>query len=50
LLTISYGRGTDFVVQDDEVIAQGGMTTIQTFPSEDISEEVQTKGRSARRG
>jgi len=40
----------DFACRDDHVEKQGGVHVIQTFLSEDISEEVQIKGRTARQG
>ena len=48
LLTRGYGRGTDFVILDERVRANGGMCTIQTFIPESESELIQIKGRSAR--
>jgi hypothetical protein len=50
LLTRSFGRGTDFISRDDNVIAQGGVHVISTFLSEEVSEEVQIMGRTARQG
>ena len=50
LLTRSFGRGTDFVCHDPIVGANGGVHVIQTFLSEEISEEVQIRGRTARQG
>jgi len=50
LLTKVLGRGTDFVCHDETVINNGGIHVIQTFLSEELSEEVQIKGRSARQG
>ena len=50
LLTRSYGRGTDFICRDDEVNANWGIHVIQTFLSEELSEEIQIKGRTARQG
>ena len=50
LLTKVLGRGTDFVCHDESVINQGGIHVIQTFLSEELSEEVQIKGRTARQG
>lgn len=49
-LTRIFGRGLDFVCRDDEVEKAGGVHVIQTFLSEDISEEIQIKGRTARQG
>jgi hypothetical protein len=48
--TASFGRGTDFVCRDVEINANGGIHIIQTFLSEDISEEIQIKGRTCRQG
>ncbi len=45
-----YGRGLDFACRDDTVDKAGGIHVIQTFLSEDYSEEVQIKGRTARQG
>jgi preprotein translocase subunit SecA len=39
LSTRNFGRGTDFCCYDKEVIEQGGLVDIQTFLSEDLSEE-----------
>jgi len=50
LLTKEFGRGTDFVTRDDLVLANGGVYVIQTFLSEQESEEFQIKGRTARNG
>lgn len=50
LFTKSYGRGTDFITRDVNVQAIGGSFVIQTFFSEDKSEEIQIKGRTARQG
>ena len=49
-LTRTFGRGTDFVVNDQDVIASGGIHVIQTFVSDELSEEVQIQGRTARQG
>ncbi len=43
-----FGRGTDFKVHDRIVSVNGGVHVIQTFLSEELSEEVQIKGRTAR--
>ncbi|ETO04255.1 hypothetical protein RFI_33142, partial [Reticulomyxa filosa] len=48
LFTRAFGRGTDFVCLDPIVAANGGVHVIQTFLSEELSEEVQIKGRTAR--
>ncbi|ETO12035.1 hypothetical protein RFI_25340 [Reticulomyxa filosa] len=50
LFTKSFGRGTDFVCRDQIVASNGGAHVIQTFLSEELSEEVQIKGRTARQG
>jgi hypothetical protein len=48
LLTKEFGRGVDFQV-DAEVVKNGGLHVIQTFYSLDIKEEIQIKGRTARK-
>ncbi|CAF0744473.1 unnamed protein product [Adineta steineri] len=50
LFTRTFGRGTDFICHDQNVLASGGAHIIQTFLSEEVSEEVQIKGRTARQG
>jgi hypothetical protein len=50
LFTRTRGRGTDFVCYDPGVSKSGGVHVIQTFLSEEISEEVQIKGRTGRQG
>ena len=50
LLTSVFGRGTDFVCRDHNVIANGGVHVIQTFFSKEYSEQVQIMGRTARQG
>jgi hypothetical protein len=50
LLTRSLGRGTDFQVSDELVKKAGGIAVITTFLSEELSEETQIKGRTARQG
>ena len=50
LFTKIFGRGTDFVVFDETVSVNGGVHVIQTFLSEELSEEIQIKGRTARQG
>jgi len=50
LLTRVFGRGTDFISNDETVINQGGIHIIQTFFSEHLSEEIQIQGRTARQG
>lgn len=44
-----FGRGTDFKCRDKKVIPKG-VRVIQTFLSEDVSEEIQIKGRTCRQG
>jgi hypothetical protein len=50
LLTREFGRGTDFFIYDEHVRAAGGLHVIQTFLSEERSEETQIRGRAARQG
>jgi len=50
LLTSSFGRGFDFIVKDKILKAQGGLHIIQTFLSEDMAEQIQIMGRTARQG
>lgn len=50
LLTRIFGRGTDFICYDESVNLNGGVHVIQTFVSEELSEEIQIKGRTARQG
>ena len=50
LSTAVFGRGTDFVCLDEKLLKQGGVHVIQTFLSTDKSEELQTRGRTARQG
>ncbi|CAF4542845.1 unnamed protein product [Rotaria sp. Silwood2] len=50
LLPKIFGRGCDFVCHDQNVARNGGIHVIQTFLSEEVSEEVQIKGRTARQG
>ena len=50
LLTKSFGRGTDFVCRDQNVIVNGGVHVLQTFFSEELSEEIQIMVRTARQG
>ncbi|CAL6025628.1 Conserved_hypothetical protein [Hexamita inflata] len=48
LITKELGRGTDFICYDQSIDALGGVHVIQTFFSDELSEEVQIKGRTAR--
>ncbi|EAR94015.2 helicase carboxy-terminal domain protein (macronuclear) [Tetrahymena thermophila SB210] len=50
LFVREYGRGTDFISFDPNVIQSGGVVVIQTFLSDNITEEIQIKGRTARQG
>ena len=43
-----HGRGIDFKVWDETVEKNDGLHVVQTFLSENLSEEIQTKGRTAR--
>jgi len=45
-----FGRGTDFFSKDQRVQENGGVHVIQTFLSEEHSEEIQIQGRTARQG
>jgi hypothetical protein len=45
-----FGRGLDFACRDDRVNIDRGVHVIQAFLSEDVSEEIQIKGRTARQG
>jgi preprotein translocase subunit SecA len=47
LLTRAFGRGIDFMCRDSVVEANGGVHVLQTFLSEELSEEVQIMGRTA---
>ncbi|CAL6057008.1 Helicase-related_protein [Hexamita inflata] len=50
LITREFGRGTDFVCYDKTIDGHGGVHVIQTFFSDELSEEKQIKGRTARQG
>jgi hypothetical protein len=50
LCTREMGRGIDFLCKDKNVEKIGGILVIQTFPSEEKSEEIQIQGRCARQG
>ena len=50
ILSREFGRGTDFIIYDERVSQAGGVHVIQTFLSEELSEQVQIRGRSARQG
>ena len=49
LFTKVFGRGTDFITHD-EIVKKSGIHVIQTFLSDELSEETQIKGRTARQG
>ncbi|KAL4475809.1 hypothetical protein ABPG72_011370 [Tetrahymena utriculariae] len=46
----AFGRGTDFIFQNKKINENGGVVVLQTFFSEEINEEQQIKGRTARQG
>jgi hypothetical protein len=48
LFSRAHGRGIDFSCRDEAVEKLGGVCVIQTFFSEELSEETQIKGRTAR--
>jgi preprotein translocase subunit SecA len=48
LMTNSFGRGTDFILLDENIKNRGGLHVIHAFLSHDESEEIQIKGRTAR--
>jgi preprotein translocase subunit SecA len=50
LWTREFGRGLDFVCNDDTVAREGGVRVIQAFLSDTASEETQIMGRTARMG
>ena len=50
LLTKMFGRGTDFICTNQKIIANGGIHILQTFFTEEVSEEYQIMGRGARQG
>ncbi|CAF2980653.1 unnamed protein product [Rotaria sp. Silwood2] len=50
LLTRTFGRGTDFICRNQQLLANGGIHVLQTFFSEEISEDYQIMGRGARQG
>lgn len=45
-----FGRGTDFICEDQRVLSSGGVHVIQTFLSEELAEEIQIRGRTGRQG
>lgn len=48
LLSREHGRGLDFHCTDKKVEELGGLHVVQTFLSEELSEEIQIRGRTAR--
>lgn len=44
ILTRDFGRGTDFICHDNKIDKRGGVHVIQTFVSDEISEEMQIRG------
>ena len=50
LLTANFGRGTDFVCRNPQLLSNGGVHVLQTFYSKEKSEEYQIMGRGARQG
>jgi hypothetical protein len=50
LLTRTFGRGTDFICRNQQLLANGGVHVLQTFFSEEPSEQYQIMGRGARQG
>ena len=50
LLTCTFGRGTDFICRNQQLLANGGVHVLQTFFSKELSEEYQIMGRGARQG
>jgi preprotein translocase subunit SecA len=50
LMTRCFGRGTDFICRNQEVIRRGGAHVIQTFFASEKSEEGQIRARTARQG
>ncbi|CAF0999381.1 unnamed protein product [Adineta steineri] len=50
LLTRTFGRGTDFICRNQDLLLNGGIHVLQSFFSEELSEEYQIMGRGARQG
>ena len=48
LLSREHGRGLDFLCSDKIVEQTGGLHVVQAFLSEELSEEIQIRGRSSR--
>jgi preprotein translocase subunit SecA len=49
-MTSYFSRGTDFILEDKNIIEAGGFHVIQTYISKDESDYVQVYGRTARQG
>ncbi len=49
-MTESFARGTDFKMFDKAINEIGGLHVLQAFISSDLSEYIQTRGRTARQG
>ena len=50
LATRVFGRGVDFIVDDEHMVTCGGLHVLLTFFPRDVQEEVQIMGRSGRQG
>ena len=50
LLTRTFGRGIDFICNNQNLLNSGGIHVLQTFFSKELSEEYQIMGRGARQG
>jgi hypothetical protein len=48
LCSREFGRGEDFFVTNSNLIKAGGLHVLQTFLSDEISEEIQVRGRTGR--
>ncbi|CAF1621850.1 unnamed protein product [Rotaria sp. Silwood1] len=48
LLTRTFGRGTDFICRNQQLLLNGGIHVLQTFFSEELSEEYQIMGTQNR--
>ena len=47
-MSSAYGRGTDFVIRNENIKEKGGLHVIHAFLSLEESEEVQINGMTAR--
>ncbi|UJR19037.1 hypothetical protein I4U23_022168 [Adineta vaga] len=50
LLSRIFGRGTDFICDNQKILDKGGIHVLQTFFSQELAEEYQIMGRGARQG